>query len=213
MHHDDTQVHRMVDDLQYMQFASLERTASFVGKLLQDIRALQPIFNAYQEVRYEPLDYHYVLLKYIGALNTELVEDLCSGHYTWRGTVVASWLACLCPQPGYTAALQAAQAHTPAHNKWITELALADIQGALWPGHPRLQGAIRELRQRLNTVAHPHFVIRPALSPSELAQLQLEQQRILAAYRLGGRAAATQALTGTLASVVLCAKPAMKLAP
>jgi len=130
-----------------------------------------------------------------------------------RGTVVASWLACLCSQPGYTAALQAAQAHTPAHNKWITELALADIQGALWPGHPRLQGAIRELRQRLNTVAHPHFVIRPALTPSELAQLQLEQQRILAAYRLGGRAAATQALTGTLASVVLCAKPAMKLAP
>lgn len=198
MHYDDEQVNRMIYELQYLQLAREKSAATFIDKLLQDARELQPILYVYPLVWYEPLDYHYILLKYLSALGRELLVDLCSGHYTWRGIVLACWLTCLRPQADFEEPLRAALGHTPIYNKWFIELALAEIQGVSWRGNRHLQRSIQELRSLLSKIMPPNFSLRPAFTATEIEQLNIERNQIMAAYRVGGTSAAKLAIAGTL---------------
>lgn len=198
MHYDDEQVNRMIYDLQYLQIAKKGNASAFIGNLLRDGEELQALLYRYPLVRYEPLDYHYVLLKYLSAWNRELLIDLCSGYYTWRGLVVASWLTCLRPLDGCQGALHDALACAPPEYKWFIQLALAEVQGKPYWGDQSMQHSVQEFRELLNKATQPAFALRPAPTAPEIEQLKVERSKVLAAYRIGGHSAAKLALIGTL---------------
>jgi hypothetical protein len=194
MHYDFDQVSRMIHALRSLRIARESSATAFVSQLLRDARELRAIWADYPRVRYQPLDDHYVLLKYLSALNADLLDDLCSGHHAWRGIVAASWLASLRPQPRYEAPLRSAWDSTPAQNQWLVALALAQVQGRTWAGSAPLQSAMHALGRVLDSAVRPDFSFSPAPTAIEIERLEVKRQQVLDAYRAGGRFAARRVL-------------------
>lgn len=173
-------------------WARLMRESSALGLLrhtLETSQQLQHILVQYPHVRYEPLDFVYVLLQAQGALDDELMADLCA-HYGWQGVATAALLAALQPRAGFEAPLRAARQRVP-HQQWLVDLALDELQGPATQELPELRKALQELRQLLGDIPRPLVTLRRTES-SEVCRLRAEHVR--AAYKKGGLDAARQAL-------------------
>jgi hypothetical protein len=187
MYFDHDDVVRMITDLQYVRIMKVSTAKQRTAELVRDAVELQSVLAQYPQVRYEPLDYHYVLLKYLAAFNANVLADLCSGEYSWRGIVVAGWLACLKPSAGYVDHLTSVSASNYPHNFWFIRLAIAEAKCVQWAEDTALQDLVVQLRTCLAPISLPNFSLRA--SPS-LA----EPDAVRAAYRSGGASAALLAL-------------------
>ena len=190
MHYNQVVVVRMITDLQYVRIMKVSAAKQRTAELVRDAVELQSVLAQYPQVRYEPLDYHYVLLKYLAAFDVNVLADLCSGEYSWRGIVVAGWLACLKPSDGYMDHLSSMSAINYPHNFWFIRLAIAEANCEQWAEDTDLQDLVAQLRTCLAPISLPNFSLRAAPS---LAQ----HDAVRAAYRSGGSSAALLALNGS----------------
>jgi hypothetical protein len=177
----------MITDLQYVRIMKVSAAKQRTAELVRDAVELQSVLAQYPQVRCEPLDYHYVLLKYLAAFNVNVLADLCSGEYSWRGIVVAGWLACLKPSEGYMDHLSSVSATKYPQNFWFIRLAIAEAKGEQWAEDTAFQDLVVQLRTCLAPISLPDFSLRAAPSVAE-------HDAVRAAYRLGGASAALLAL-------------------
>lgn len=194
MHFDHEDVVRMIADLQHMRVMGVRGAKRHLAKLVRDAVELKGVFSQYPRVRYQPLDDHYVLLKYLAAFNVNLLADLCSGEYSWRGIVIAGWLASLKPSKDYLGHLSSVSATAYPHNAWLIRLAMAEATHERWAEDVDLQGQLVQLRTCLAPIPLPSFSLRPAISAAALSRLAMKHDAVTDAYRAGGASAALLAL-------------------
>jgi hypothetical protein len=192
------QVDKLICDLGYLRIAKDKSAKVFLQILVRDAKELHYILGQYPAVRYAPLDYHYVLLKYLSVLGPELVVDLCSKAHGWRGVVVASWLVCLRPSVSLLEPLLPWVPKAPEPNRWLVKLALAQATGATWDGDSEIPNLLQHLRAVLAPLPLPTFSLRRFPTPAQLGRMRVERQIVRVAYRDGGLAAAQKAIKGTL---------------
>lgn len=195
-HEDD--VKRLFSRVPYLALAKPRSAKRYIASLVLDGVELQAVLSKFPEVRYEPLDQHYVLLRCLGALSDELVEDLCSLHYGWQGVVQAAFLVAIAPEERYRKYLVAAR-HKVPHTQWLVDLALAQINKLAWNGDTELQALVQRLRHLLSKVPAraSSVLLRSALTEAELQQIGAEREKVRRAYRSGGLEAARKALSDT----------------
>lgn len=180
---------------QPMRLAKLRSARAQLREAVEAGRECEASLRQYPTLRIEALEFHYVCLFGLGALDAHLIEDLC--QQTWRGVVWASFLASLAPSPAYTAALRETLTWVP-HNRWLVELALACIEGvAPEPESAELLASIEALRSMLAPIARPAVHLRRQPRGELLARITRERERVAAVYRREGADAAQAALVGT----------------
>jgi hypothetical protein len=138
---------RLLGHIPYITLAKQGSTRRYVERLARDAEELEPMLSRYPQVKYEPLDPHYVLLKCLANLDTAFIDNLCN-HFDWRGVVFAGWFAALRPDAAYRKSLAATLGRSQ-QNDWLLELALAEIDGVTWAPDPDMQQSIRRLRSCL----------------------------------------------------------------
>ena len=69
MYFDHDVVVRMITDLQCTRIMKVSGAKQRTSELVRDAVELKSVLAQYPQIRYEPLDYHYVLLKYLAAFN------------------------------------------------------------------------------------------------------------------------------------------------
>ncbi len=138
---------RLLGHIPYVTLAKQGSAKRHVERLVRDAEELEAMLLRYPQVKYEPLDPHYILLKCINNLDEAFIDGLCH-HFDWRGVVFAGWFAALRPDAAYRKSL-AATLGKSQHNDWLLELALAEIDDRIWTPDPELQQSIRRLRSCL----------------------------------------------------------------
>lgn len=187
MYFDHDDVVRMITDQRCAGLMKVSGARQRVTELVRDAVELQGVLVQYPQVRYEPLDHHCVSLKYLAAFNENVLADLCSGEYSWRGIVVAGWLACLKPSNGYMVHLSSVSATNYPHNFWFIRLAIAEANCERWTEDTDLQDLVVQLRTCLAPISLPNFSLKAA--PSRAGH-----DAVRAAYRAGGVSAALLSL-------------------
>ncbi len=191
-------VDRLICDLEYLKVAKDKNAKIFLQRLVRDANELQTVFSQYPFVRYAPLDYHYVLLKYLSVLSPELVVDLCSKPHGWRGVVVASWLICMRPSAALLGPLAPWVNGAPEPNRWLIKLALSQATGTAWDGDPEMPHLLHSLRKSLEPLPLPTFSLGRFPAPAQLGRMRAERLAVRLAYRSGGLQSAQAAIKGTL---------------
>lgn len=190
MHFDYEDIERMIADLLCTRVMGVPGVKRFVAKLVRDAVELEGVLSQYPRVRYEPLDYHYVLLKYLAAFNVNVLADLCSGKYSWRGIVIASWLATLKPSTEFMDHLTSVSATKYPRNVWFIRLAIAEANQEQWTEDPELQNLVVQLRACLAPISRPSYGLRFTPSPVDLRRMTTERDAIRETYRTEGASAA-----------------------
>lgn len=150
----------------------------------------------YPAVRCEPLDFLYVCLANLGALNRDLFRDFVF-ECNWRGIVWGAWLAALSPCTEYCTDLRKARPVAPK-NQWIVDVALASFES----GAPISEAVacVQHIREALARLPKPKVSLRRAPDQTELVRLAQERSAMLGHYRAGGAASVLAHLPGTLLS-------------
>jgi hypothetical protein len=173
---------------------------------VQKLEAWQEFIPLYGSVRCEPLDFLYVYLQCVAALDDLVLLDLLNEHYPrWRCILVASWLAALAPRAQYHDELVKARpfAQHPERPsaQWAVDLALAAISGEPPPELAEHHALLAKVRAVLAPLPKPVVRLRPIPSgrrEEEIAELMLIQDR----YRREGAEAAHATISGTLLRAV-----------
>ena len=139
---------RLLGHIPHVTLAKQGSAKRYAERLVRDAEELEPMLLRYPQVKYEPLDPHYVLLKCMANLDAAFIDDLCD-HFDWRGVVFAGWFAALRPDAAYRESLIAALGKSQP-NDWLLELALVEIDDRIWTADPDLQQSIRRLRSCLH---------------------------------------------------------------
>jgi hypothetical protein len=188
MHFLEDDVMQLFSQIPHFTLAKQGSAKKYMTALVRDGIELEAMLAQFPTVQYEPLDQHYVLLRCLGGLSEDLVSDLCS-HYTWRGIVWAALLVALAPNTRYRKYLEAAYERAP-YNQWLVELALSEVDRAVWSADTELQGLVHRLRSVLSRSALPTTAFRRALSGQQIKQVEAERERVMSAYHSGGLEAA-----------------------
>lgn len=185
-------VHDLIGAFPYLALSKPNSAKGLLNRWLRDVSELEAIFLQYPAVKYEPLDSLYVVLKCVGALCPSLVEELCCGRHNWRGVVTAAGLVALLPDAQYRESI--AGAEVGPINQWLIELALCEIDGALWQPDPELQTSLRALRAWIARVPRPESGVRRDRRASGVGQYAQARLAVAAAYKNGGVQAARAVL-------------------
>jgi hypothetical protein len=188
MYFDHDVVARMITDLQYTRIMKVSGAKQCTSELVRDAVELKSVLAQYPQIRYEPLDYHYVLLKYLAAFDVSVLADLCSGAYSWRGIVIAGWLASLSPSNVYIDHLSSVSATAYPHNFWFIRLAIAEANQERWTEDTELQDLVVKLRTCLAPISLPSFSLRRAPSLENLGQMAEEHEAIKMDYQARAQA-------------------------
>jgi len=188
----ESDVHDLIRAFPYQAFSKPNSAKGLLNRWLRDVSELEAIFLQYPAVKYEPLDSLYIVLKCGGALCPPLIEELCCGRYDWRGVVTAAGLVALLPDAQYRESI--AGAEVGPINHWLVELALCEIDGALWQRDPELQAILRALRAWLVRVPRPESGVRHDRRAPEIGQYAEARLAVAAAYKSGGVQAARAVL-------------------
>ena len=149
MNYDADDIVHLVGSIPYVR---LMRPGSALALLRRQAAAIDmwgEFLPKHRTVLCERLDFAYVYLRCLGALDTLLLQDLLD-HFTWRGIVWGACLASLDPKPEFRDLLIAARQRSD-RVQWIVDLAIAAIDGA----------APQDLAEHLGLIAR----IRAALAP------------------------------------------------
>lgn len=180
---------RLLGSIPKMTLAKPERALAFLKNVTRDGHELKNALACYPQMRIEPLDFHYVCLQSLGALNAHLISDLTK-YYGWHGIVWASLIAALAPSETYAPYLTVALDAAP-HNQWIVQVALGVIEGRDISGMDEHTAIIQTLRAQLSHLSLPATKLRT----NPTAKMAIDTQaRVRDAYRRGGVSAALYVL-------------------
>jgi hypothetical protein len=192
MHYLRTDIERLHLSVPHLKLATQRSALRFFEEVTQTGGELAHVLCRYPEVRYEPLDFHYVCMQSLGALNERVLSDLLT-EQGWRGVLWGALLVALSPDARYRSLLESASGVAP-YQQWAIDIALADLSGEQYAENRALQQTISTLSAQLAGHVRPAVALQEAL-PVEV--LELRQQKVRAAYRQAGLAAA-QAVLATV---------------
>ena len=201
MHYIEYDVQRLVQNVPYKTVGSRASILRLLRKHLQAIEAWRDFIPLYASVRCEPLDFLYLYLQCVAALDELLMHDLINEHFPrWRPIVVAAWLAALAPRDDYHDMLVEARPfaqHVDRGNfQPVVDLALAAITGQPPPELTEHHMLLEQLRGVLASTPKPAVRLRrmPEGGEEQIAQIML----IRDCYREHGAEAARITISGTL---------------
>lgn len=182
---------RLVRPVPFMHLGRPSSALTMLTRASDDAEELGSVLRQYPRLRYQALDFHYICLQSLGALDERLVNDLVT-ELGWRGLVWASLLTCLSPTQEYRELLHTARPQWPMQ-AWAVDLALGNL-GANCPGElEALMIQVKRLREALAACAIPRVSLRRGESSS---LVEARRAVVLAEYRRGGRDAALRAIAG-----------------
>jgi hypothetical protein len=190
-----TDIASMMAAVPKMMLSRPQRALVFLKTAVRDGIELESILAQYPNVRYEPLDFHYVCLQNLGAVNENLISDLTCYH-GWPGVIWAGFLASLSPSEQYARHLLAARPAAP-HNQWILDVALGIIEDRDHRGFHEHTDLLKALRGQLNKLPLPYTELRRVQSEDVLLSIQA---RVREAYRHGGSSEAARIVLNARAS-------------
>jgi hypothetical protein len=165
--------------------ASPTRGATLLRTAVADGEELAAALGQYPVLRVGPLDFHYVCLQSLGALDERLVADLTCCHGR-RGIQWAAILAMLSPNPAYLPYLRAALPSSGRY-RWLVELSLDLPETRDDPVLREYAAATAAFGQQLASLPWPAVVLRAV--PAD-AVLLARTAAVRAAYHNAGRDAA-----------------------
>lgn len=180
----------------YLTLAKPPRAAWFLRRQVSIGEDCLHALRRYPGERSEPLDFYYLCLHSLGALDQPFFEALLRDH-TWRGVVWGSWLAMLEPRRTFLRTLRATD--PGPHNRWIVDCALTTIERrSPAPENAEVVSLGERFRRLLDGVPRPEVPLRLAPTAVEVTLMDGERARVRACYANGGADAALAALRGTL---------------
>lgn len=174
------------DDVQRLlasapRFHSSGSALRYLRDVAQSGAELRPTLQRYPFVKYEPLEFFYVCLQSLGALNESLISDLTRFH-GWHGKEWASLLACFSPDPKYIPHLVLSAA-LGGHHRWAAQTALDIAHHRDGAERGELHQVLAKLRQLLNSVDLPRVEIR---NVPDIKFVEARADAVRQAYREGG---------------------------
>lgn len=193
MHYLRTDIERLHLSVPHLKLATQRSALRFFENVTQTGDELAHVLCCYPEVRYEPLDFYYVCMQSLGALNERVLSDLLS-EQGWRGVLWGALLVALSPDARYRSLLESASGVAP-YQQWAIDLALANLAGEQYADNLALQQTISKLSTQLEGLARLNVVLQESLPVEEQ---QLRQQKVREAYRQAGFYAAQAVLVSTV---------------
>lgn len=142
---------------------------------------LRSTLQRYPSVRYEPLEFFYVCLQSLAALNDALISDLTQ-FYGWHGKEWAALLACFSPDPKYVPHLELSAALAGPH-QWAAQIAVDIAHRREGEERGELEQLLSALRLQLTSVDLPRVELRQAPC---ITFLEARAAAVRRAYREGG---------------------------
>jgi hypothetical protein len=183
-------VHRLFAAIPCLRLAKPAGARGYLEAAVEAGAELSATLAQYPHVRYRHLDFQYVCLQSLAALDEKLLQDLVSDHH-WPGIVWGSLLASLSPRPEFAPILLSALPRAGHHQAWWVELALSIVTGERSKDSPDHEALLRTLSAQLQAL--PRLATRLRVVPA--LPLVLERSsRVRAAYVKGGADAALEVL-------------------
>lgn len=197
MHYFEEDVFSLVARSPYLMLAKPRSAESTLRRALEAGDDLKHLLHEYPCALYEPLEFFYICLEGLGALDADLLDDMITSSI-WQAVVWASFYAALDPRPEYAKVLQQIDFPLP-YNQWIVDLALAEA--GIAPPDPATEQVaelIRRVRNLLEPVPRPDIPLRLSPSSDQKERLLAERDHIAGVYKNRGADAARAEIQGTL---------------
>ncbi|KML55451.1 hypothetical protein VL15_18830 [Burkholderia cepacia] len=184
MHYHPDDINRLflsVPTLQLNRPAPAER---FLAAAVDTGAELGHVLREYPQVRYQPLDFHYLCQQSLSVLDDALLADLTRDmNHGWRGAHWAALLIALSGDARYLPHLDEVRHHRGV--AWTVGLA----EAASHPDASAFRGCRSIVRLRNQLAVLPRVVVRLRPCPSPEA-IEARAIAVRAAYRSGGVGAA-----------------------
>src|SRR6266545_2031194 len=100
MHYFDADVWYLINGAPVLSLGRQTSALRLLRRAAQAVDTYKSVLSQYPFVQCEPLDFHYICLQSLGALDELLFRDLMT-EATWRGVVWGAWLVGLSPDLKY----------------------------------------------------------------------------------------------------------------
>jgi hypothetical protein len=184
----------LVRPLPYTSMMSARNAIGLLTRQIAKIEAWRDFLPRYCTVRVEPLEFAYRYLCCLGALDKDLLEDLCclddacNYTYSWRTVVMGAWLVSLDPRPEFRELLMRVRPRVP-HNQWLVDLAVATIDGTRPQKNVEHFELLARIREALAPIPRPAIALRRS-DYSVSAAIAFAKIRVADTYRKQGTDAA-----------------------
>jgi hypothetical protein len=199
VHYFESDVWYLLGKAPVLQLATEPAGVNLLRRARSAVEDHRAALAVYPTVRAQPLDFIYVCLEGLAALDLALFEDLTSAC-TWRGVVWGAWLATLAPRSEFLPHLERALPTVPK-NHWIVRLAIAALENR--DAASEALDCATVIRQALAPLPRVHAPLRRAPDAGQLARMNEERKALREHYRSGGDAAVRAHLHGTLLETYL----------
>ncbi|WP_322085697.1 hypothetical protein [Burkholderia sp. BCC1999] len=159
---------------------------SFLAAAVATGVELEHVLRDYPQVRYQPLDFHYVCQQSLSVLDDTLLADLTVDlQFGWRGAHWAAWLIALSGDARYLPHLDEARRHRGV--EWTAGMAEASMHPEASSARFRCARLIVDLRRQLASLPRVAVRLRKQPPPDVVAATEAA---VRAAYRRGDVATA-----------------------
>ena len=187
MNYEADDVFRLVRPIPYLQLMRSSTALALLRKQAAAIDTWGEFIPQYRTVRCQPLDFIYVYLRCLGALDALLLQDLLA-EFTWREMVCGAWLAALSSNWEFRAQLLAVRS-TAGTRQWIVDLSVAALDLVQPPDLAEHLHLLAKIRGALELVPRPVTILaRPDLGQSE--EMAHDTDEVREIYRANGHDAA-----------------------
>ena len=158
--YDVEEVAKLFLRLPYTQMMRASSGLYLLKRQAAAIEAWGEYLPQYRTLLCERLDFAYLYLRCLGALDISLLHDLLfTRWFTWRGVVIGSWLSALEPRQEFHELLRQARPRAPK-NQWAVDFALAAIEGTRPPEVAEHLGLMETITQALRPIPRPATTLR-----------------------------------------------------
>ncbi|VWB42030.1 hypothetical protein BAR24066_01874 [Burkholderia arboris] len=186
MHYHPDDIRRLFRSIPTLQLNRPAPAERFLSAAVDTGNELEQVLRDYPQVRYQPLDFHYLCQQSLSVLDDALLADLTSdADFGWYGAQWAALLIALSGEARYLPHLDDARHHRGV--AWTVELAEAAAGPDAASSACRCCRSIVLLRNQLAALPRVAVRLRPWLSPEAL---EAKASAVRAAYRSGGADAA-----------------------
>ncbi|VWD34126.1 hypothetical protein [Burkholderia lata] len=182
MHYHPDDIHRLYRSVPTLLLNRPAPAERFLAAAVETGAELGHVLRDYPQVRYQPLDFHYLCQQSLSVLDDSLLADLtCDMIHGWRGAQWAALLIALSGDARHLPHLDAVRGHRGV--EWTAGLADAATSP---DAHSSTFGGCRSivlLRDQLAALPRVAVRLRRGLSPEALEARTIA---VRAAYRSGG---------------------------
>lgn len=181
MHYHPDDIHRLYRSVPTLLLNRPAPAERFLAAAVATGAELGHVLRDYPQVRYQPLDFHYLCQQSLSVLDDALLADLtCDGEHGWRGAHWAALLIALSGDARHLPHLDEVRRHRGV--EWAAGLADAAVRPEASSDSARCCRLIVNLRNQLASLPRVAVRLRKPPSPEIVAATAAAVQ---AAYRRG----------------------------